>query len=219
MTRYVSPSLRFSSRFFSQLLSTNLYSQKSAPLGHWTNQLHSFWHGDAYAQFPCLGNSTIHTLVVAKPDNGCHWPRAPLAAFAGAKKKYKPVAQKVQPMLADLPERFRIIRNIIGNPLASMPPLPTHPPPYKPTGRYTEERKLVIDNAHVGDFLWPTERDLMHHFMCLQQDGFVWNDSERRHFREDFFPPVEMPTVPHKPWIVRNLPIPLGIYPQVCKEI
>jgi hypothetical protein len=59
----------------------------------------------------------------------------------------------------------------------------------------------------------------MHHFMCLQQDGFAWNDSQRRHFREDFFPPVEMPTVPHKPWIVRNLPIPPGIYPQVCKEI
>jgi hypothetical protein len=70
-----------------------------------------------------------------------------------------------------------------------------HPPPYKPTSHYTEERKLVIDNAHIGDFLWPAERDLMHHFMCLQQDGFAWNDSECGHFREDFFPPVEMPTV------------------------
>jgi hypothetical protein len=167
----------------------------------------------------CFLTSVILTLVVAEPDNGLHQPHAPLAAFAGAKKKYKPIARKVQPMLADLPKRFHIIRNIIGDPLASMPPLPMHPPPYKPTGRYTEERKLVIDNVHVDDFLWPAERDLMHHFMCLQQDGLAWNDSERKHFREDFFLPVEMPTVPHKPWIVCNLPIHPGIYPQVCKEI
>ena len=145
--------------------------------------------------------------------------RAPLATFAATKKKYKPVAKKVRPMLADLPERYRIIRNIVGDPLATMPTLSTHPPPFKPTGRYTEDRKLIIDKAHQGDFLWPAERDLMHHFMCLHQDGFAWHDSEHGHFREDYFPPVEMPTVPHKPWIVRNLPIPPGIFDQVCKEI
>ena len=55
--------------------------------------------------------------------------------------------------------------------------------------------------------------------MCLHEDGFAWNDAERGHFREDFFPPIEIPTVPHKPWIVKNLPIPPGIYTQVCKEI
>jgi hypothetical protein len=77
----------------------------------------------------------------------------------------------------------------------------------------------IIDKAHPGDFLWPAEHALMHYFMCVQQDRFAWNDSERGHFREDFFPPVEMPMVPHKPWVVRNLPILPGIYPQVCKEI
>ena len=59
----------------------------------------------------------------------------------------------------------------------------------------------------------------MHHFMCLHEAAFAWNDAERGHFREDFFPPIEIPTVPHKPWIVKNLPIPPGIYDQVCKEI
>jgi hypothetical protein len=48
-----------------------------------------------------------------------------------------------------------------------------------PTGQYTQEHKLVIDNAHVDGFLWPAERDLMHHFMCLQNEGFAWNDPER----------------------------------------
>jgi hypothetical protein len=157
-------------------------------------------------------NNTLYPYIRSNP-------RTPLASFAAARKKYKPVAKKIRPMLADLPERFRIIRNIIGDPLETLPILPTNPPLFEPSGRYTLERKLIIDRAHPGDFLWPVERDLMHHFMCLHQDGFAWNDEERGHFREDFFPPIEMPTVSHKPWVVRNLPILPGIYDQVCKDI
>jgi len=35
-------------------------------------------------------------------------------------KKFKPVALKVKPILGTLPERFRIIREIIGNPLKDL---------------------------------------------------------------------------------------------------
>ena len=59
----------------------------------------------------------------------------------------------------------------------------------------------------------------MHHFMCLQHLAFAWDDSERRRFREDFFPPVSMPVIEHKPRIQRNIPIPPGIYDEVCKLI
>ena len=143
--------------------------------------------------------------------------RTPLAIFAG--KKYKPVALKIRPVETELPSRFRITRDIKGDPLKDMPTLPTRPPPYAPTGRYTEERKAVIDQAHPGDFLLQEERALMHQFMCLQHEGFAWTDQERGHFREDFFPPVEIPTIPHKPWAQRNIPIPPGIYEEVCKVI
>jgi hypothetical protein len=121
--------------------------------------------------------------------------------------------------MTDLPERFRIIRNITGDPLANMPVLSTNPPPYQPTQRYTQERKDFIDKAHPGDFLWPSERTLMHHFMTIFEDGFAWCDAERGHFREDFFPPVEMPTIAHKPWVVRNIPIPPGVYDHICSLI
>lgn len=139
----------------------------------------------------------------------------PLAILA-AKKKYKPVAKKVRPVMTELPERFRIVRNIVGNPLAALPTLVHNPPPFQPTARYTLERKAYIDNAHPGDFLWPAERDFMHYFMTVQENGFAWCDAERGHFREDFFPPVEMPTVAHKPWAIRNIPIPPGVYDHVC---
>ena len=59
--------------------------------------------------------------------------------YLSLKKKYKPVALKVKPVIGDLPERFRIIRDIKGDPLANLPVLPTKPPKFKPTGRYTQE--------------------------------------------------------------------------------
>ena len=52
--------------------------------------------------------------------------------------------------------------------------------------------------------------------MCLQNRGFAWSDQERGLFREDFFPPVEIPTILHKLWAQRNIPIPPGIYDEVC---
>ena len=143
--------------------------------------------------------------------------RTPLAIFAG--KKYKPIALKFRPVETELPSRFRIIRTIKGDPLENMPKLPTHPPAYKPTGRYTEDRKEIIDRAHPGNFLLPEERALMHHLMSVQNDGFTWCDPERGHFCEDFFPPIEVPTIPHRPWAQRNIPIPPGIYEEVCRLI
>jgi hypothetical protein len=55
------------------------------------------------------------------------------------KKKYKPVALKVHVIIAELPERFCIVRDIIGDPLAEMPTVDPNPPPYEPTRRYTQE--------------------------------------------------------------------------------
>ena len=140
--------------------------------------------------------------------------RPPLAIFAG--KKYKPVAHKIQPIETDLPSRFRIIREVRGDPLQNIPKLNPRPPDFTATGRYTEEHKAQFDQVHNGAFLLPEERKLVHHFMCLQNGGFAWSDQERRLFHKDFFPPVEILTIPHKPWAQRNIPIPPGIYDEVC---
>ena len=143
--------------------------------------------------------------------------QTPLAIYAG--KKYKPVALKVRPVKTELPSQFRITHNIKGDPLKDILTLSANPPPFVLTGRYTEERKDVIDRVHPGDFLLPEERVLMHHFMCLQEAGFTWTDQERGHFREDFFPPIKILTILLKPWTQCNIPIPPGIYEEVCKLI
>ena len=141
-----------------------------------------------------------------------------LATFA-AKKKYKPVTQKVRPILDTLPSRFCIECNIIGDPLADLPTLSPHPPPFTLCGHYTEERCAKMDDLHSTDFLWPAERELLHHFVSLQNEDFAWDDSECGHFCEDFFPPIKIPIVAHTPWVEQNIPIPPGIYDEVCRII
>ena len=136
-----------------------------------------------------------------------------------ASKKYKPVALKVKPVYTELPENFRIKREIKGDPLGGMPKLNPCPPDFVPTERYTAERKEAMDKVHQGDFLWPEERKLLHHLMMEQNQAFAWDDTERGRFREDFFPPIVMPTITHKPWVYRNIPIPSGIYEEVCKLV
>ena len=36
----------------------------------------------------------------------------------------------------------------------------------------------------------------------IQDQAFAWNDTERGRFQEDFFPPIIIPTVEHKPWVL-----------------
>jgi hypothetical protein len=127
---------------------------------------------------------------------------------------------KVRSVVTAVPEKFRIVRNIIGDPLADIPRLDPRPPAtFVPTDRYTIENHDEIDKIHSDGFLWPAERDLMHDFMRKQDLGFAWNDMQRGRFRTDFFPPVEFPLVPHTPWIQKNIPIPPGIYDKVCETI
>ena len=90
----------------------------------------------------------------------------------GTKKKYKPVDLKVQPVIRELPDRFWIIRNILGDPLSQLPILNPNPPPFSPCGHYTQECKDIFDKLNPG-FLLPEERKLINHFMMIHQDAFA----------------------------------------------
>jgi hypothetical protein len=164
--------------------------------------------------------SSIYSSSIHVPPPQVRDPLETIPIFVSAKKKYKPVAKKVRSVLAPVPEQFRIVRNILGDPLADMPKLDPNPPSqFVPTSRYTIECRDITDKSHATDFLWQQERDLMHDFMKKQDMGFAWDDSQRGRFRTDFFPPVEFPLVPHMPWVQKNIPIPPGIYDDVCKLI
>ncbi|CDO77999.1 hypothetical protein BN946_scf184723.g6 [Trametes cinnabarina] len=115
--------------------------------------------------------------------------REPASILLTTKKKYKPVAKKVHVSLENCPEKFYIEQNITGDPLATMPELNPNPPEFSPTGRYTAEQKEAMDRS----------------------------DSERGCFKPKFFPLIESPVLPHTPWVKKNIPIPPGLYKEVCK--
>jgi hypothetical protein len=98
--------------------------------------------------------------------------------FLSTKKKYKPITKKVRPVIGELPEKFRIERKIISNPLNNLPVLNPNPLPFIPTDRYTLKQRDQLNKNHPGSFLWPAERDLMHNFVLAHDSGFAWSEGE-----------------------------------------
>ncbi|KAG6838231.1 hypothetical protein C0991_000899, partial [Blastosporella zonata] len=94
------------------------------------------------------------------------------------KKKYKPVALRTKPVTASIPDKFCIKRNIIGDPLCDISILSVNPPPYVPTGCFNQEQKDQLVKTHDNGFLLKSKIDLFIHLMCLQNEGFAWDDSE-----------------------------------------
>lgn len=123
---------------------------------------------------------------------------------------YKRVAQKVRPVPGVLPEEFRIVRKRHPDPLKDMPKVPTTPRRFEPTGRLTKERleDLKIDE---NKFLWPEEGRLLVNVLMNQEQALAWTEDERGTFSREYFEPIRIPTVPHIPWVEKNIPIPPGI--------
>jgi hypothetical protein len=195
---------------------------------------------EAYTPIPSSDSSTLSRIYLSACDfadtesstfsNDIHTPTDLMTSaskrltpytdlFLSAKKKYKPVAKKVHPVIGELPEKFWIERKIIGNPLNDLPVLNPNPLPFKPTDHYTLEQRDQLNKNHPGSFLWPVERDMMHSSMLAHDSGFTWSEKERGSFWTDFFPPVNLPVVPHTPWVERNFPIPPGIYEDISAII
>jgi RNase H-like domain found in reverse transcriptase/Integrase zinc binding domain len=129
---------------------------------------------------------------------------------------YKRVDQKVHPVSTTFPESAKVIRKFPSDPLATLPELPTRPPDFVPTAKITLERLKMLEINRDG-FLWPEEVKLFNHVMWLNQEAIAFADGERGTLKESYFSPYIIPTVPHTPWVYRNIPIPPGIHEQVLK--
>ncbi len=51
--------------------------------------------------------------------------------------------------------------------------------------------------------------------MMEQNEGFVWDKSQKGKFYEDFVPPVIIPVIEHTPWVYKNIPISPELYHKV----
>lgn len=130
---------------------------------------------------------------------------------------YKRVANKVKPVSTTLPEDFRIIRLEHPNPLDGMPSLPTRPPDFVPTGRFTSERR---DKMSIGEgFLLPEEIKLAEWIVSVHNQAFAWTDDERGSFGPPCFQPINIPIISHIPWVHTQGAIPRGILQEVTRII
>jgi hypothetical protein len=68
---------------------------------------------------------------------------------------------------------------------------------------------------NADSFLWPEEEKLVHHLIKLQELGLAWTEDKKGKFSDEYFDPITIPTIEHVPWVLRNIPIPPGIFNQV----
>jgi hypothetical protein len=127
---------------------------------------------------------------------------------------YKRVDKKIKPVPTSFPEDCYVQRCIPEDPLATLPKLPYHSPEFQPTRRVSAERMEILD-INSKNFLWPEEERLFKYIMVLNEDAIAFEDTERGTLKESYFSDYIIPTVPHKPWEYKNIPIPPGIREKV----
>jgi len=74
---------------------------------------------------------------------------------------------------------------------------------------------MKILKINESGFLSPEEEKLFKHIMKLNQEAIAFEDVERGTFKESYFSPYIIPTIPHIPWVYKNIPIPAGLREKV----
>jgi hypothetical protein len=134
------------------------------------------------------------------------------------KRKYREAEDRIQPIVMQLLEEFRIICNIIRDPLENMLVLPMHPPNLVAGLQYMQEW-YKKSQLNPNGFLWPEEEKLVYHLVREQEECLLWIEEEKGEFRQDSFPPICIPIVLHMPWVYKNIPIPPGLHNELVKII
>ncbi|KAG0701247.1 hypothetical protein DFH29DRAFT_1000435 [Suillus ampliporus] len=131
---------------------------------------------------------------------------------------YKKVANKVKPVATTMPAHARIIRRFPEDPLGSLPVLFPTPPEFVPGKRLMQDRIEEL-GIFQNEFLWPEEQKLVAHVLTNNELALAWDETEKGRFRDDYFPPVIIPTIEHIPWTHHQSSIPPGIKEEVIKLI
>jgi hypothetical protein len=131
---------------------------------------------------------------------------------------YKRVDKKVRPVSTTFSPDYEVRRQIPDDPMKSLPELTPNPPPFTPTARLTRER-LAMLKINPDGFLSPEEERIFERVMELNQGALAFEDQERGTFKDEYFSPYKIATVPHVPWEYKNIPIPPGILQKVIEVL
>ncbi|KAJ7479954.1 hypothetical protein B0H11DRAFT_1725195 [Mycena galericulata] len=109
---------------------------------------------------------------------------------------YKRVDKKIRPVSTTFSPEYAVVRNIPQDPLNTLPKLDPNPPPFTPTKRLDAERLKILEINKEG-FLTPEEERLFERVMELNQGALAFEDVERGTFKDEYFSPYKIATVPH----------------------
>ena len=93
--------------------------------------------------------------------------------FTSHSLAYKPIAKKVQPVLAPLEEEYCVLCRLPDDPLAGLITLPTNPPDFIPGPRFTQECADALD-LDPAQWLWPEEVKLVQWMVFNHETTFTW---------------------------------------------
>ncbi|CAG8603394.1 9585_t:CDS:2, partial [Acaulospora colombiana] len=128
--------------------------------------------------------------------------------------KYKTVDRKINPAPGVTPENAKTLRKFPENPLDSLPDIPLIPPPFRDGQRVTKNRLEELRLNTTG-FLTAEELRIFEYILLANENAIAFDESEKGQFREDYFSPYIIPTMPHTPWAESMIPIPPSIRDQV----
>ncbi|KAJ7060176.1 hypothetical protein C8F01DRAFT_1254308 [Mycena amicta] len=127
---------------------------------------------------------------------------------------YKRVDKKIRPVSTTFSPEYEVKRQIPEDPALTQPELSRDPPEFIPTERITKERLALLE-VNADGFLSTEEEKLILDVLRLNEQALAFEDRERGTFRDDYFSPYKIATVPHVPWEYKNIPIPPGILEKV----
>ena len=90
--------------------------------------------------------------------------------------------------------------------------LPTNPPSFESleyTRRLLKERMAKIVSHIPKNFLMKAELDLLVHVLKEKEDVIAFTDAECGTFNRKYYPDYVMKTIPHMPWQIKPLRLPL----------
>lgn len=129
---------------------------------------------------------------------------------------YKHVDQKVKPVPGTFLEDACALRQFPEDPLLSLPHLSPNLPNFVSNAKFTMECLEALEINPSG-FLLPMEEKLFNHVMFLNQEALSFEEADCGTFKELYFSPYIIPTIPHVPWEYKNIPIPPGIRDKVIE--
>ena len=104
------------------------------------------------------------------------------------------------------------------NPLSRLTFLPSHPPDFIHGVHLTQEHTDNLD-LDPTNWLWLDKVKLICWIVLKHEMALAWVPTEHSHLNERYFPPVKIPTVPHSPWVLCNIPIPPSMWADTIQII